>query len=741
MSDEPPRAAPAPLLSRVVIGLIAGVAVGLFFGERAGVLAAVADGFVKLLQMAVLPYVTVSIIASIGALRLEDLRMLGVRAALVIAGLWVLALSFAFLMPLTFPRTQSGSFFSAALLERPPPFDFVDLYIPANPFYALANNVVPAVVLFSMIVGVALIGVPRKQLLLDVLGAVSETLSQAMRLVVRLTPYGIFAIAATTSGTLRLEQASRLEIYLIAYGALALLLGLWVLPGLISALTQIPVREIFASTREALLTAVVAGDLFIVLPVLIGACKGLVARHSPGVRYAQTLPDVIVPVSYNFPHSGKLLSVSFVLFAGWFSDAAIDPRSYPSLALAAVVTLFGSITAAMPFLLDLFRVPADTFQLFLASGIINSRFGTLVAAMHTVTVALLGTCAVTGALHWRPRALARYVAVTIALTVAVVGGTRQLAAALERDDGGGDVLAGMLVAPRADARVLRASDRAAATAELEPATLEVAARAEPPADRLRVVVARRTLRVGYLPDALPFAFFNGRDELVGFDVALMHRLALELGVRLVFVPIERGAPDYVAGAGALLKEGYCDIVIGGLVVTTTRAGLMQLSAPYLDETIALMVPDGDRRRFDSWDAIRAAGPVRIAVPDVPYYVEQLRTRLPRAQLRIIPTVSASLAALATADALALPAERGSAWTLRYPQYSIVVPAPEPIKVPLAYALPRGQPDLTAFLDTWLELKRRDGTLDALYQYWILGRDAAPVPPRWSVIRDVLHWVQ
>ena len=29
-----------------------------------------------------------------------------------------------------------------------------------------------------------------------------------MRFVVRLTPYGIFAIAATTAGTLRLEQAA-----------------------------------------------------------------------------------------------------------------------------------------------------------------------------------------------------------------------------------------------------------------------------------------------------------------------------------------------------------------------------------------------------------------------------------------------------------------------------------------------------------------------------------------------------
>ena len=77
--------------------------------------------------------------------------------------------------------------------------------------------------------------------------------------------------------------------------------------------------------------------------------------------------------------------------------AAVD---YPRLALTGLVTFFGSLNVAVPFLLDLFRIPADTFQLFLASGVINSRFGTLVAAMHTLAVALLGTCAMTGALRW-----------------------------------------------------------------------------------------------------------------------------------------------------------------------------------------------------------------------------------------------------------------------------------------------------------------------------------------------------
>ena len=80
-----------------------------------------------------------------------------------------------------------------------------------------------------------------------------------------------------------------------------------------------------------------------------------------------------MPVSFNFPHAGKLLSLSFVLFAGWFSDAGVRVPRLPAAVAAGLVTFFGSLNAAIPFLLDLFRIPADTFQLFLATGVVNSR--------------------------------------------------------------------------------------------------------------------------------------------------------------------------------------------------------------------------------------------------------------------------------------------------------------------------------------------------------------------------------
>ena len=529
-----------PLLHRIGIGLALGVLTGVFLGERAAFFQFAADSFVKLLQMAVLPYMTVSVIATIGGLSAERLKPLGVRLALVLAAAWMIALTFAFLLPLTFPPSRSGSFFSTTLVERPPPLDLVGLYIPANPFFALANNIVPAIVLFSIVVGAALIGLPRKQVLLEALTTAQEALARVMRFVTSLTPYGVFAIAANTAGTLRIEEANRLQIYLIGYAAISLLVALWVLPGLVSALTDIPMGAIFRNTREALLTATIAGDLFIVLPLLVTASKDLVTEHGAADDEGRAIPDAIVPIAYNFPHSGKVLTVSFILFAGWYSDASIDWSQYPRLAALGLFTFFGSMTAAIPFLLDVFRVPADTFQLYLATGVINARLGSLVAAMHTVTVALLGTCALIGALRFRPRALLRYLIVTAVLTVAVVGGLRLAAATLV---GAPEVnaLDRMKVEPLVETVVQR-----------EPIEID---RGAAGGDRLALIRESLTLRVGYLTDSLPFAFFNSRDELVGFDVALMHHLAHELGVQLEFVPVGRTGLDSRPGAGGLLNNG------------------------------------------------------------------------------------------------------------------------------------------------------------------------------------------
>jgi Na+/H+-dicarboxylate symporter len=117
------------------------------------------------------------------------------------------------------------------------------------------------VVLFSVILGIALSGIERRERLLDVLQVVRGAISAATRFVTRLTPYGLFAIAANAAGTLSLEQLSRLQVYLVAYVAVGLMVSLWVLPGLVAALTPIRARDVLGESRDALITAFFAGDL------------------------------------------------------------------------------------------------------------------------------------------------------------------------------------------------------------------------------------------------------------------------------------------------------------------------------------------------------------------------------------------------------------------------------------------------------------------------------------------------
>ena len=51
------------------------------------------------------------------------------------------------------------------------------------------------------------------------------------------------------------------------------------------------------------------------------------------------------------------------------------------------------------------------------------------------------------------------------------------------------------------------------------------------------------------------------------------------------------------------------------------------------------------------------------------------------------------------------------------------------------------PELQRILDSWIQIREDDGTVGLLYDYWILGKSAQQHQGRrWSVIRDVLHWV-
>ena len=68
------------LSSQILVGLISGLIVGLFFGAWVEPLGVLGDAFVLLLQMTVLPYLAVSLMVGLGALRPEGAARLAWRA-------------------------------------------------------------------------------------------------------------------------------------------------------------------------------------------------------------------------------------------------------------------------------------------------------------------------------------------------------------------------------------------------------------------------------------------------------------------------------------------------------------------------------------------------------------------------------------------------------------------------------------------------------------------------------------
>jgi hypothetical protein len=150
--------------------------------------------------------------------------------------------------------------------------------------------------------------------------------------------------------------------------------------------------------------------------------------------------------------------------------------------------------------------------------------------------------------------------------------------------------------------------------------------------------------------------------------------------------------------------------------------------------------DYRRRDFRSWAAIRDLGPVRLGVQNLPYYVATIRRLVPAARLTIIPETRELIDPDAPYDAYVLPAERGSVLTMLNPRFSVVLPEGATIRMPLAYPIAGRDPSWIRFVNTWIGLKKREGFIDHLYEHWILGRATERRAPRWSIVRNVLHWM-
>ncbi len=709
----------------ILAALLAGLALGLFLGDHAGALRVVGDVYVGLLQMTVLPYIVFSLIASIGRLSLTEGKRLAMASISVLAVLWAIGAFTVFIMSFSLPSRVTGAFFSTNLIEPPEAVDFIQLFVPSNPFHSLANNVAPAVVIFCMLFGIAMIRVRSKETLLGHFDVILETLIRVNGFIVALSPLGIFAITATAAGTLSFEEFGRLQAYLLTFAFSVVLLTLLVLPMLIAACTPFTYRDILAASKNALITVFVVQSLFVVIPMLAEGIRELMEKYRKEGVEASPSPDFVIPLAYPFPHLGKVLTLVFIPFAAWFYGAPMAFEDYPWVLGTGLVLSFGKVITTIPFLLDMQELPSDIFQLFLLSSVFAGGLSDLVGAMHLVAFTILTTSLVTGLFRFHRMKLISLLVLTGLFTSTMIGTTRLvLTAGSEPEPGKEQVLDGL--------RLLQQKQPANVVATAVPNPVALA----PDQSRLRRIRERGVIRIGFQPDHLPFSFLNTDGELVGFDIDLAHRLARDLGVAIEFVPFG------VTTLPEQLAKDHFDIAMSGVPATTRRSAQMMLSDPYLDATFALVVPDHLKTQFADLGTIRQRGPFNLGVLARSVFSELIAERFPTAKVSELESETQFFDHRGPVlDALLTSAEGGAAWTLIYPSFTVVNPFPRPLKVPLTFPFGGPDPRFENFLDNWIELKQKDGAIDELYDHWILGRGVNTRGPRWSIMRDVLNWVE
>jgi ABC-type amino acid transport substrate-binding protein len=268
--------------------------------------------------------------------------------------------------------------------------------------------------------------------------------------------------------------------------------------------------------------------------------------------------------------------------------------------------------------------------------------------------------------------------------------------------------------------------------ETQPETLSTADQAR---KRLDIIRERGVIRVGYFSNSLPYAFRNTKAELVGYDMEIMHELANDLNLKVEYSHIKQRGQEV-----AMLSDGRIDIVIGAIAITPLAALEATFTKPYLYHTAGLVVLDKFRDDFSSMEKIHKMKDLTLAVPKSTYYSRLIKTHFPQAkQLEVTNAREYFKGMHKEAHAFIYSTEAASAWAMLYPEYTVLVPKGLKFKVPAAYKLPADQFAFAEFMNTWLDLKKDNGFMDKVYQYWIFGIDPKEKEPRWSVVRNVFGW--
>lgn len=708
------------LPAQILIGMFLGALSGLFFGEMIAPLERVGAAFIMLMKMGILPFMSLSLIHSIGSLAPRQAMKLMKKFFLFTFGLWCLMLLTIYTLQLIFPKQNIALYHSSAGIVTNADQKFLELFIPLNPIHAFANDLVPAVALFSILFGFALMRMSSKENFLTFLEVILATLSRITHWITLLAPIGVFALIASTVGTIPFQQAYKLQLYLLAYIGGAVYLSFVLVPLLVSVFTPIRAGKFLEEIRPIILLTFTTGNLLIAVPQLISLLKDLISNYEGNDQENAPFIESLVPITINFPTIGNILALLFPLFLSFFYAKHFSFSDHAILMGVGIPVLFGSaasIVNGISFLVDILHLPIDSMSLLLETMPLTRNFQVMSSAVGVAGLSIVVTYASQGLLQFNWKKCLKFISYSLLSLTVIVGGS-------------------ILVRGK---NFATAEPYSALTMQFQiPSKIYGKGEYIPSLpdhlknmDTLDRLQQLPVLRVGYNTDNKPFAYFNKLGQLVGYDIAYAYELAKALRVSLEFIPFQ-----YETFIDDLNNNKF-DIAMSSVSVTEERLRHVKFTEAYLETPRALITFDYRRKEF--FDSRRfAESTLRIGVYKGSSLVAEAEAIFPEATIVPFQNVE-EFARTSQADAFLWTEIEGSTWSLQNPDYAVVIPSPSIGKEIYAYAIRPNSAHFLEYVNYWLEIKKLDGMDTRLRNKWVLG-EPSQKERRWSIIRDVLHWV-
>lgn len=276
------------LNTQILIGALLGIALGLLFAklgpEAGGVKPAlylcsiVGNLFIDLLKMVMVPLVLTSIAVGVANLRQHSqlhkvwISTLGYFALTMVFAISLALFSVNWFQPgkgLSLDLFQGANHEIAA--KQMSFAEFIATFLHGlfiNPFAALAQSNVLPIVVFSLLLGIALVlGGDRYKNILHLMQEGFELMLRMVGWIMRLAPFGILALLAKLLATQDLAVLGTLAHFVAVVLGTTLFHGLVVLPLLLFLIVKTSPLKFLLGAREALVTAFATSSSSVTLPV------------------------------------------------------------------------------------------------------------------------------------------------------------------------------------------------------------------------------------------------------------------------------------------------------------------------------------------------------------------------------------------------------------------------------------------------------------------------------------------